>query len=202
MSGKPLIEHSANTLKYSGMFERVIFSTDSQEMIELAENVESIDESILRKPYWFKETRIAPSVPSVVRHLVEQQGEELYDSVTFICANVLFIRSSWVRVAMNVLFNYNYLDDFISQVTAEPNHFWIGVCRINPYGDMTPMIYTLPHSGIVVDIDYEWDLELARQISEQVEAGTIDLPLVEDVHEQVFADANHNHMRGITTKCK
>ena len=200
VAGKPLIEHSANTLKYSGMFDRVVFTTDTEEMVELGEQVDSIDECHLRNPEWDNEGRIAPSVPYVVQRLITEQDYRWYDSVTYIVANLLFIRPSWVRVALDILFNYQYLDDNISMVTLDAKHCPIAACRINRYGDMMPIIYELPHSGIYVDIDYPWDLDLARQIGEQIEAGNVDLPYDEYVQDSVFEDANKNHMRGLQLK--
>ena len=198
VAGKSLVEHAANTLKYSGMFERIVLSTDSPDIISAAYKLESIDETYLRPPEWVKDERVAAwSVPHIIRHLMLEQEVPTYDSVTIMCGNVLFIRPSWVRVALEILFNYRYLDDKISLVTMDSHHFPIAVCRINQFGDMTPLIYEFPHSGIMVDIDYEWDLALARQIGEQVEAGNITLPYEENVHEQMFSYVNHNHMRGL-----
>lgn len=196
VAGKPLIEHSANTLKLSGMFERVVLSTDCESMARLAEPVASIDETIVRDPSWNDSERVASSIPYIVEMLQERDNIR-YDSVTFIAANVLFIGPSWCRVALDILFNYNYLDDVISQVTVNKEHVHIACCRINPHGDTIPVVYELAHSGIMVDIDYPWDLELARQIAEAVE-----FPLTETIHEQVFADLKHNHnfMRGLTRR--
>ena len=193
--GKPLIEHSANTLRYSGMFEKIVFSTDSKELIRLAAKVPSIDECHMRDPESDESTRITSAPQHVVRRLVEERGERPYDSVTCIHANVLFIRPSWVRVAYDILYNYDYLNSKISMVAFMHHH--VTVYRFYPYGDLEPNVYELWHSGIVVDIDHKWDLKLAREIGEQVEAGTISLPYDEDIHERVFSVADANNMRGL-----
>lgn len=196
VGGMPLIEHAANTLKHSRILDRVVLSTDSDEMASIAEGVDSIDKTYVRAPDWEDGSRMGPEIPALLKHIHETENIR-YDTATCISGNVLFIRPSWVRVAMDILLNHRYLDDNISAVTNDKTHFDIVVYRIRPFGDLTPLVYEFPHSGILVDIDYSWDLKLAREIFDQIKSENIKLPYDESIHEQVFADANPNHMRGL-----
>jgi CMP-N-acetylneuraminic acid synthetase len=81
LGGKPLIQHSFDVAKDSGVFDRIILSTDSKEAIDLAKSQNGIDVPFVRPDYLCGDKT---SQVDVVNHALDFLSNENYGVTHFV----------------------------------------------------------------------------------------------------------------------
>lgn len=197
---KPVLAYPIEILKASNVCHKVIVSTDSEYYAQLATE-HGADGVAMREAWWDRYPYFTISV-NESRKKYETESGERYDAIVFVGANVIFLRPSWVRAALDVLVNYDYNDMPIDLVTNDMDTVPIGVCRVIRDGLVDPNTFKLCHSGLLCDFDWPDELELAGQVMEAIRDGHIDYSLEERVHDKKMAliERSPNHFRGLTPK--
>lgn len=182
--GKEMFLYPADVLRAAGICDKIVVSTDDDEIRDVATNYGL--EVVMRDPGWDKDEWQfnAPTHGTIEKY--ENQIGERFDDCTLILGNSVFVRPSWIRVALDFLRNrlvagmkltHVYPVDCVDSICT--------VFRIHRTGLYFAHRLPLPHVGINLDIDYSSDLELAREIM-----TTIDYPLDETIHEESNRLAN------------
>lgn len=170
--------YPVDILRTSGVCNHIVVSTDDEEIRRLA--LDEGVEVIMRDPAWSKdEWQFNAPIHGTIKEYEGRTGLR-FNTCTIILGNSIFVRPSWIRAALRILeeetvegmaITHVYPVDCVDSICT--------VFRIHRQGLYFANRFPLPHVGINLDIDEPEDLELARQIMEQ-----IDYPLDEDVHEK------------------
>ena len=115
-------------------------------------------------------------------------------------ANVMFLRPSWIRAASIIQNEFAYNQMPIDVVGMEPYNWNVNLCRFRK-GIMTQSnFFVLKHVGILMEMDWPHELELARQIQRCIIDGVIDYPIQETIHDGLIANraSQPNRMMGLT----
>ena len=175
---KEMFLYPVDILRASGVCDKIVVSTDDDEVREVATNYGV--HVVMRDPSWDKDEWQfnAPTHGTIEKY--ENRTGQRFDDCTLILGNSVFVRASWIRVALDFLRNrlvagmkltHVYPVDCVDSICT--------VFRIHRAGLYFAHRLPLPHVGINLDIDYPSDLELARKIM-----TTIDYPLNETIHEE------------------
>ena len=181
VGGKPLFAHALETLRHSGVCGRVIVSTTTDELAQLALEW-GADDIVMRDPNlvdWY------PAKAFTLREYERKTGIA-YSYCSVLGGNATFVLPSWFRAATHILQNYAKDGRPISRVLTFPAVFSCGVARIDRtvLDDMS--VFALSLKGIVCDIDDLYDLRLAQTIGALVVDGMIPYPMDETVHDEAF----------------
>ena len=197
--GRPTLSYPIEALKASGVCDSVIVSTDSHEYggIALANGA---DDYIMRDSWSDKYAEFSVTADEARKKTVEVDNE--FEEVVVCGGNVMFLRPSWIRAATVLMreFVYNLMP--IDVVGMEPLHWCVNVCRVRR-GIMTqPNFFVFKHVGILMEMDWPHELDLARQVGQSILDGDIDYPLQETVHDDLLANRKQapNRMRGLMLK--
>ena len=183
--GKPLMSYAIDALKDSGVCDRIIVSTDSYDYGKIG--VESgADEYVLREPWSDKYSQMSVTADEA-RSKYERVAGEKYDNLVVCGANIIFLRPSWLRAAMDIMLKYAYKSMPIDVVGMEPYHWGVNVCRVWRGIMRAPHFYVFKHYGMLLEIDWPHELELARQLASANRNGAIEYPDNETIHEDVIA---------------
>ena len=178
LAGKEMFLYPVEILRTSGICHRIVVSTDSEEVREIAIR-HGVDDVVMRNPEWDNdEWQFNAPIHGTIEKC-ESNGHGRFDACAMILGNSIFVRPSWFRCALDILSNYRHFDMQLTHVY--PVDCVDSICivfRIHRSGLYFPHRFPLPHVGINLDIDYPEDLELARSIMER-----IDYPLIETKHD-------------------
>lgn len=184
--GRPALAYPIEALKRSGICDRVVVSTDSAEYGEVAVEY-GADEYLMRTPVTDRYTQMSITAEDAL-HQARNKFREDFEEVVVCGANMMFVRGSWLRTAVVLLQDFVYNEMPIDVVGLEPYHWGLNVCRVKT-GIMTqPAFYVLKHVGLLMEMDWPHEVELARQIQRGIEDGVIDYPPEETVHEDILED--------------
>jgi CMP-N,N'-diacetyllegionaminic acid synthase len=102
LGGKPLIQHSFDVAFESGVFDRIILSTDSKEAIELAKSQKGIDVPFVR-PHDLCDDKT--SQVEVINHVLEFLNTENFEITHFVLfqPTVPFRKVSEIREGVSLL---------------------------------------------------------------------------------------------------
>lgn len=202
INGHPTMFYPIQALRTSGVCDKIIVSTDSERYGEIALEC-GADSFLMRdaattkfsaKPGWFAVTanKAAKEYQDITPHR--------FSEVVVCGANVMFLRPSWLRAACTLLYKFLYNQTPIDVVGMEPYHWNVNVCRFRKGIAINPQFFVLKHIGILMEMDYPHEIELARQIMHQVNAGSIHYPLDETVHDDLLANIElaPARMRGLS----
>ena len=205
--GRPLMAYPIESLRESGICNRIIISTDSREYGDIGVE-HGADEYVLRDAWSDNFIQMSVTADDARRKYEERTGIS-YDETVVCGANVIFLRPSWFRAARRILREFAYKSMPIDVVGIEPYNWGVNVCRVRRGIMYAPHFYVLKHVGIFMEMDWPHELDLARQLVSSIQNGDIDYPLDEKVHEMVLAHRNQqpNRMRDLTpikelTECK
>ena len=195
--GRPTLSYPIEALRASGICDKVIVSTDSEEYGAIALE-HGADTFCLRDADTDKFAEF--SVTANAAALRYQDDTDYRFTQLVVCgANVMFLRPSWIRAASVLLNDFIYNQMPIDVVGMEPYHWNVNVCRIRK-GIMTHSnFFVFKHIGILMEMDWEHELKLAREIKQSILGGNIDYPLVETVHDDILENREQaaNRMRGL-----
>ena len=198
--GKPTLAYPIASLRASGICDKIIVSTDSEEYGEIAVE-HGADAFLTRNPNTDKYAEF--SITANAAALEYQADTDYRFTQIVVCgANVMFLRPSWIRAASNLLSDFVYNLMPIHVVGMEPYHWNVNVCRIRK-GIMTHSnFFVFKHIGILMEMDWAHEIELARQIQRRINDSVIDYPMRETVHEDILADwkRSPNRMGGLTPR--
>ena len=200
--GRPTLAYPIEALKASGVCDAVVVSTDSVEYgsIGLANGADGV---LMRDAWSDKYAEFSVTADGARRKYEERTGTQ-YDRMVVCGGNVMFLRPSWLRAANTLMSDFVYNLMPIDNVGMESYHWNINVCRVQR-GIMTqPNFYVFKHIGILMEMDWPHELELARQIQQQIAEGRIEYPLAESVHDDLLANREQaaNRMRGLMFKAE
>ena len=198
MCGLPLLAYPLRTLVASGCCDTIIISTDDESVGQLGIKY-GADSFIIREPEWDSYPYFEACVDASIKRYEDISGNT-FDDCTYITGNCVFVRPSWIRVAVRILRTMNYNQMPLHSVICEQPFISLGVFQILHGGCGNLNQFLLQHKGILCDIDNQQDFNLACQIKEAINAGHIHYPLEEYVHDNAFAENNPNHFRGLTAK--
>ena len=115
----------------------------------------------------------------------EEDQDEQFDDYTMMFGTAIFWRPSWIREAIRVIRTHKI---------AEVKPYKSPECCICFAREAEKKIcYRLQHYGIPLDIDEPEDLQLAKEVMTQIQAGTLTYPLKEDYHEKHHVTPNYPH---------
>ena len=198
IAGRPTMSYPIEALRVSGVCQKVIVSTDSEEYGEIALTC-GADSFVLRDTWTDKFAEFSVTANAAAKRY--QENTDYHFTHLVVCgANVMFLRPSWVRAASTLLNEFVYNQMPIDVVGMEPYHWNVNVCRIRK-GIMTHSnFFVFKHVGILMEMDWGHELELARQIMTSIQEGTINYPIDETVHDEFLANREQavNRMRGLT----
>lgn len=200
--GRPVLAYPIEALKRSGICDRVVVSTDSAEYGELAVE-HGADDYFMRVAATDRYTQMSVTA----NHAISQASERLatdFEEAVVCGANMMFIRPSWLRAAVVLMRDFVYKEMPIDVVGLEPYHWGLNVCRVKR-GIMTqPAFYVLKHVGLLMEMDWAHEIELARQIQRGIKDEVIDYPPEETVHEDILEDwkSSPNRMGELRLKSK
>ena len=118
-----------------------------------------------------------------------------FDSVAVVGGNSILLRPSWIRTAHRILFGYLNHGMPIETVCIEPRIWSIGVSRIRRGITRSQEFYILTHIGLLMEMDWEHEIELAREIMTAINFGTINYPLDETIHDDILANMKASTLR-------
>lgn len=196
--GKPSMAYAIESLIQSGACDSVIVATNSAEYGAIGVKHGALD-YVIRDSSTDQFTFLSMSAQDALLRWEKKMVLE-YDAVVTIGANCIFLRPSWIRVALKLIENYAYRSMPIEVVTIEENQWLVNVCRVKRGIATSPHSFVLRHSGMFLEIDWEHELNLARDIQKQINDGAIYYPLQERVHEEILKRMSEapNHMTGLT----
>lgn len=178
VGGFPMCVWPIKILQASGVCHKIVVSTDDKEIRDVA--IANGVEVVMRDAAWATDQfQFNAPIHGTIKKYEESTGYN-FDDCTMILGNSIFVRPSWIRVALSVLRRIPLHGMKLTHVIPNDCHDAIcAVFRINRHGTYFPHSLRLPHVGINLDIDEYEDLELARLIMDNVP-----YPLNENVHEQ------------------
>ena len=202
IEGHPTMFYPIQALRTSGICDKIIVSTDSECYGEIALEC-GADSFLMRdaattkfseKPGWF-----AVTANTAANEYQEITGHR-FSEVVVCGANVMFLRPSWLRAACTLLYKFLYNETPIDVVGMEPYHWNVNVCRFRKGIALNPQFFVLKHIGILMEMDWPHEIELARQIQKCIRKGTVHYPLSEDVHDEILANIElaPARMRGLS----
>ena len=178
--GKPALAYPIEICKKANC-DDVIVSTDSEEIRDIAFEY-GADDVLMRNSNWIDAWNFNDTLEGTIKEYEEKTGK-IFDDCTQTGGTALFLRPSWIRVAIRLLRTMVINTSRVQYVdTADIN----GVCkvyRIARHGVFYSHTLKMAHFGINVDIDYPEDLELAKAIMEKIKDGSIPYSLDENIHE-------------------
>ena len=126
--GRPALSYAIESLRASGVCNRIIVSTDSESYAKLA-LANDADDVVIRDSWSDKFTEFSVTADEA-RKKYELQRGTTFDAVVVSGANVIFLRPSWIRAAMTIMRDYVYNLMPIDVVGMEPYHWNVNVCRV------------------------------------------------------------------------
>ena len=195
--GRPTLSYPVEVLKASGVCDAVIVSTDADEYANIALENGATD-AVMRDAWSDKYTEFSVTADEARRKYEKHQNTE-YQRIVVCGGNVMFLRPSWVRAATTLMSDFVYNRMPIDVVGMEPYHWNVNVCRVL-HGIMTqPNFYVFKHIGILMEMDWPHELELARQIQAAILGRRIDYGLDEKTHDELLENRAKaaNRMRGL-----
>lgn len=195
--GKPTMAYAIEALITSQVCRDVIVSTDSKEYGEMSLE-HGATQYVLRDEWSDKFSEFSVTADDARRKYQIETGIQWKEIV--VCgANVMFLRPSWLRAATKLLREFTHNNMPIDVVGMEPYHWNVNVCRVQN-GIMThPNFYVFKHIGILMEMDWPHELDLARQIQAQILGGALNYSLDETVHDDLLINREKaaNRMRGL-----
>lgn len=200
--GIPLMAYIIRALKASGGCDVIVLSTDSHEYGDIALKHGADDYYIRDESYniysdYIEFARIADEARNKAEHKVKEE----FNEVVLCGGNVIFLRPSWIRAALTLTRDYIYNNMPIDIVGMESYHWNVNVCRVKrDAGIMTTAnVFVFKHIGMLMEMDWPHELELARQIQGEIQNGRIDYPLEESVHDDLLENREQaaNRMKGL-----
>ena len=197
---KPVLAYTMDVLRASQACDRVIVSTDSEDYAAVARKYNA-DSIVMRDPWWDDYPYFNISVNESRKRYEETVGKR-FNFLVFVGANVIFLRPSWIRAALDILENFDFNGMPIDLVTNDPDTTPLGACRVVRDGIVDYNTFKLVHSGILCDFDWQHELELATEVMTMIQRGAITYPLKESVHDNLThkIKTSPNHFRGLTLK--
>lgn len=195
--GRPTLSYPIEALKASGVCDTIVVSTDSHEYGSIAV-ANGADDYIMRESWSDKYVEFSVTANEARKKAVQEIGNE-FEEIVVCGGNVMFLRPSWVRAATALMSDFVYNLMPIDVIGMEPYHWNVNVCRVRN-GIMTqPNFYVFKHIGILMEMDWPHEVELARQIQQQIAEGRLDYPLQESVHDDLLENRAQaaNRMRGL-----
>lgn len=198
--GRPMLAYVIESLKASNVVYPVVVSTDSDAYAELAMK-HGADGVVMREPEWDIYPFFLPCADSCRRRYQEDTARS-FDAMAVVGANNMFLRPSWLRVAYELLNNYLNNGMPIDVVTNELRQTNVLVCRVRQGITRTDDFYPLKHVGLLMEIDYGHEVELARDIVHAIADGVIGYPLHENIHDRILDDMKQspNRMGGLSLR--
>ncbi|MCX6074655.1 MAG: pseudaminic acid cytidylyltransferase [Campylobacterales bacterium] len=123
--GKPMIAYSIEAAKECGLFDKIIVSTDDEEIAEIARSYGAEVPFIRPKELSDDHTATIPVIAHAIQTL-QEQGDSI-DTVCCIYATAPFIRSEDIVSAYNALLTHN--KQYAFPVTSFPFPIFRGVKR-------------------------------------------------------------------------
>lgn len=186
IDGEHMLSFPLRTLSVSGMCDKIILSTDSEEYRKIGAQY-GFDHIIMREPEWQHnasnmEYELEQSLLRYENHM-----NQTVNLCLFAGGNSLFIRPSWFRVAVDIVENYYWHDKPVHLVTSEIPFVPFGVFRAHTTC-VNPQVFVLKNRSIVVDIDFEAQFGDAVSIVKAMTSGALNYPHQERVHEKIFQE--------------
>ncbi len=197
---KPVLAYAIDILKASKACDNVIVSTDSQAYADLAYKYDA-DYVVMRETWWDNFPYFTVSV-NESRKSYEVSSKQKFHRLVFAGANVIFLRPSWIRAALDILEHYNFNGMPIDLVTNDIDTVPLGVCRIVRDGIVDPNTFKLVHSGLLCDFDWPEELALATEVMTCIQRGALKYSLNESVHDNLLKkmQSSPNHFKNLTPK--
>ncbi|MDE0042253.1 MAG: hypothetical protein OXT74_09470 [Candidatus Poribacteria bacterium] len=202
IAGRPTMSYPIEALRVSGVCQKVIVSTDSEEYGEIALACDA-DSYVLRDAWTDKFAEFSVTANAAAK-IYQEDTDYRFTQLVVCGANVMFLRPSWIRAASTLLSEFVYNQMPIDVVGMEPYHWNVNVCRIRK-GIMTHSnFFVFKHIGILMEMDWPHELKLARQISQSILDGEIDYSLDERVHDDLILNRDQaaNRMRGLMLRTR
>ncbi len=195
--GKPTLSYPIEALKASGVCDTVIVSTDSEEYGSVALD-NGADDYIMRESWSDKYAEFSVTADDA-RRKYEEQTSVMYDKMVVCGGNVMFLRPSWVRAASVLMKDFVYNLMPIDVVGMEPYHWNVNVCRVKQGIVTQSNFYVFKHIGILMEMDWPHEVNLARDLQGGINDQIISYPLTETVHDDLLRDREKaaNRMRGL-----
>ena len=196
--GRPMLAYPIELLKVSGVCDKVIVSTDSELYRGIALE-HSADDVVMRESEWDDYPMYSVSADNA-RQKYEEHTHQTFDSVAVVGGNSMFLRPSWIRTANHILFNYLNHGMPIEVVALEPHQWSLAVSRTRRGIIRTDEFYILTHLGLLMEMDWEHEIELGRELMAAINSGIISYPLNETIHDDMLANmqASTNRMGGLS----
>ncbi len=184
IDGEHMLSFPLRTLSVSGVCDRIILSTDSEEYRRIGSQY-GFDHIIMREPEWHHHLHNMEYEleKSLLRY--EEHMNRTVNLCLFAGGNSLFIRPSWFRVAVDIVENYYWHDKPVHLVTSEIPFVPSGVFRAHTTC-VNPQVFVLKNRSIICDIDFEVEFNDARSIVHAMAEGRIKYPHQERIHEEIF----------------
>ena len=200
INGKPLLAYPIESLKNSKVVNKVVVSTDSPQYADLAMK-HGADAIVIRDPEWDTYPEFSVCADNSRRKYQAQTGHR-FDSMIIVGANVIFLRPSWIRAAHNLLNNYLNHKMPIDNVTIEHSRWNVCACRIRKGIMRHPKPYIFKHVGLLLEIDWQHEITLARQIAKAIQSRAIHYPLDEPIHDDILTqmESSPNRMSGLSLR--
>ena len=184
IGGDHLFSFPLKTLANSGVCDKIIMSTDSDEYRSIAMKY-GYDHVIMREEGWdYYRSNMENALEQSLLRFEKHLGQTV-DLCAFAGGNSLFIRPSWFRVAADIVRNYLYREKPVHLVTSETPAAPFGVFRAHTTR-VRPQTFVLKNRSIVCDIDFEAEFNDAKSIVHAMAEGRIKYPHRERIHEEIF----------------
>ena len=179
--GRPAIAYVIDIAKASGVCDKVIVSTDCDKIRGISLQY-GADDVVMRDPDWIDEWQFNATMTGTIQKYEQQIGQK-FDDCTLINGIAVFLRPSWIRMAVNVLRNHSLFDVPLIEVHPGDIYCFCQCISITRFGIAYYNQLSAPHYGINLDIDYPKDLVLTRDIMQCIQEGRIDYSLDEHIHD-------------------
>ena len=184
--GKPMLAYVIEIAKHAES-QAIVVSTDCDEIADVA--LQQGVSIVMRKAEWelgafgcTGNNLIENSIDEyLLVHTRRHSVEAVFDTCTVLLGNTMFLRPSWIRMAKTLLHNKMLHKNSPLTHVCLRDYNGAFCFRLGNIAFSNP-IY-VQHFGLNIDIDYPVDLELARSVVRQIQAGEIDYSLDESVHE-------------------
>ena len=183
--GRPLMAYAIESLIESETCDSVIVATNSCEYGEIGIK-HGANDYVIRDAGTDRFAFFSVSAQDALLRWEKRMGLT-YDAVVTVGANCIFLRPSWIRTALTLMENYAYKSMPIDLVSVHSNQWLIAACRVKRGIMTTSHVFELRHNGMLLEIDWQHELDLARELQAQINAGAIHYPLEETVHEDVLS---------------
>ncbi len=136
LGGKPLIAHSIEAAKESGVIDRIVVSTDSEEIAEVARSVGAEVPFLRPSEMAQDQTTMEATLQQALLQFEEVSGEQ-FDIAVFLTPTDIFRKPEWISEAVNILKERPDVESaFAGHVTFK--NFWEalpegGYQRVRPY---------------------------------------------------------------------